>query len=331
MKTFDRYSLEIKPSHFRSTFPKSSVHTSLPELKIREYPSKLHKTKKVVQNDIIVDAETGENLSLTVARWNCREGRVNMDSKSIIATGTGKLDVSSRAMNNAQFLSTISSPISDNTLVRKYIENGPLNIMYHVNWDSKTNTLLMDTPEGVKTVAEMTSPSNKDKELILALASVDISSADLDDPLENLSFDTNVNTFSSETATLRDQKAWKQMQSKIFNDLFTMAFQLERNKFLTHEKRTKGGLEEVRENCKLLAKLKVRHLRDLVHAIDDESLKEKKREEAELACAGKAKKLSLIRKAHDAEREKARNYIETMQNDAEVIFIRKLSELEYLW
>jgi hypothetical protein len=328
MKTFDRYSLEIKPSHFRSTFPKSSVHTNLPELKTREHPSKLHKAKKVKQNDFIVDAETGENLSLTVARWNCREGRVNMDSKSIIATGTGKLDVSSRAMNNSQFL-PISSPISDNTLVRKYKENGPLNIMYHVNWDSKTNTLLMDTPEGAKIVAEMTSPSNKNKEL--SLLSVDISTADLDDPLENLSFDTNANTFSSETATLRDQSAWKQMQSKIFNDLFTMASQLERNKFLTHEKRSKGGLEEVRDNCKLLAKLKVRHLRDLVHAIDDESLKEKKREEAELACAGKPKKLNLIRKAHEAEREKARNYIETMQNDAEVIFIRKLSALEYLW
>ena len=325
MKTYDRYSLEIKPSHFRSTFPKSSVHTNLPELKIRD---QLHnKTKKVLQNEIIVDAETGEKLSLTVARWNCREGRVNMDSKSIIATGTGKLDISSKTTNNAQFPS-ISPSISDNNLVQKYKENGPLNIMYHVNWDPKTNTLLMDTTEGVQTVAAMTTPStNKD----LPVVSVDVFSSDLEDPLENLSFDTNANIFSSDTASLRDQSAWKQMQSKIFNDLFTMASQLERNKFLTHEKRSKGGLEEVRDNCKLLAKLKVRHLRDLVHAIDDESLKEKKREEIELACAGKPKKLSLVRKAHDAEREKARNYIETMQNDAEVIFIRKLSELEYLW
>jgi len=323
MKNNDRYSIEIKPSHFRSTFPKSSVHTSLPELKIfRENRSKLHKAKGLLQNDI-VDAETGENISLTVARWNCREGRVNMDSKSIIATGTGKLDISSKVQNNVQPL-TISSSISDNILVQKYKDNGPLNIMYHVDWDPKTNKLL-DKAEAVKTVTTISSPINK------ALLPDDVLSLDIDEPLDNFSFDTNANTFSSETATLRDQSAWKQMQSKIFNDLFAMASQLERNKFLTHEKRSKGGLNEVRENCKLLAKLKVRHLRDLVHAIDDESLKEKKREEVELACAGKPKKLSLVRKAHEVEREKARIYIETMQNDAEVIFIRKLSELEYLW
>jgi len=327
MKINDRYSIEIKPSHFRSTFPKSSVHTSLPELKIaKENPSKLNnKAKTLLRNDI-VDAESGENLSLTFARWNCREGRVNMDSKSIIATGTGKLDISSKAENNNMQSSSILSQISDNILVRRFKENGPLNIMYHVNWDPKTNKLV-DKPELAVTVTATAtnSPVNK------VTLPVDVLPSDLDDPLENLTFDTNENIFSSETATLRDQSAWKQMQSKIFNDLFTMASQLERNKFLTHEKRSKGGMKEVRDNCKLMAKLKVRHLRDLVHAIDDESLKEKKREEVELSCAGKPKKLSLAIKAHELEREKARIYIETMQNDAEVIFIRKLSELGYLW
>jgi hypothetical protein len=321
-----RYSIEIKNSHFRSTFPKSSVHTSLPELKIvKENHSKLkNKTKTLLRNEII-DAESGENLSLTVARWNCREGRVNMDSKSIIATGTGKLDISSRVKKDNVQSSSISSSLSDNILVQRYKDNGPLNIMYHVNWDPKTNKLVeKELFETVSAIAA-TSPVNNE------IFPVDIFPSDLNDPLENLSFDTNANTFSSEMATLRDQSAWKQMQSKIFNDLFAMASQLERNKFLTHEKRSKGGLNEVRSNCKLLAKLKVRHLRDLVHAIDDESLKEKKREEVEMACAGKPKKLGLAVKAHEVEREKARIYIETMQNDAEVIFIRKLSELGYLW
>ena len=110
-----------------------------------------------------------------------------------------------------------------------------------------------------------------------------------------------------------------------------MASQLERNKLLTNEKYVRGGLGEVKTNCLSLSRLKVTYLRDIMQAIEDEKLKEKNRTELETLSADKPKKLKALRILHNQEREKAKLYIEALQTDSEVVFIRKLSDLGYLW
>lgn len=309
-----------KPKHFRATFPKSSLHSGLPELKLNK-PSAPNKNKLKLNFRNIIDSETGETISLTNARWNCKEGRVNMDSKAIIATGTGKLLISanhSPSSDRKARNSTVS--ISGNELVSRYLNTGPINNMYNINWDAKSNRLLDEENSPPKLISSSTTIENDD----------DSVSTELQDT-NNISISTSRNILLSEDSPLRDQTKWKYLQTKIFNDLFDMASKLERNKFLTNEKKLKGGLEEVQSNCRTLAKLKVRYLRDLMQAVHDEAEKEEKRKEIELNSADNPKKLKAIKKTHDAEREKAKIYIETMQNDSEVVFIRRLSELGYLW
>lgn len=45
----------------------------------------------------LVDAETGEPIELLKVRWNVKEGRLNLDTATILAMGTGRLDIKSRA------------------------------------------------------------------------------------------------------------------------------------------------------------------------------------------------------------------------------------------
>lgn len=47
--------------------------------------------------DSIIDAETGEILEFSKAKWNVGEGRVNLSTSNILAMGTGKLDIKARA------------------------------------------------------------------------------------------------------------------------------------------------------------------------------------------------------------------------------------------
>ena len=86
----------------------------------------------------MIDAETGEPIRLTKAKWNGREGRVNLDYQSILTTGTGalsikeddKLMLSTRAKHNTQ--------CDSHPLVSKFLEDGPLTPIFHTRWNPRT-------------------------------------------------------------------------------------------------------------------------------------------------------------------------------------------------
>ena len=48
----------------------------------------------------LIDAETNEPLELSRATWNVREGRINLNAKTILDMGTGKLDIKNRVLND---------------------------------------------------------------------------------------------------------------------------------------------------------------------------------------------------------------------------------------
>lgn len=68
------------------------------------------------------------------------------------------------------------------------------------------------------------------------------------------------------------------MEEKTFQELFAMAEQLETNKSLTGEGRTKGGMNEVKKTCRQLARWRVKAMKDVVQAVDDEKRRDAERE-----------------------------------------------------
>jgi hypothetical protein len=44
----------------------------------------------------LIDAETGKPISVTKASWNAQEGRIDLDTSTILAMGTGRLDIKAR-------------------------------------------------------------------------------------------------------------------------------------------------------------------------------------------------------------------------------------------
>lgn len=100
------------------------------------------------ETSIIRDSGTGEELKFTASKWSSREGRVNLDSKSIIAVGTGRLDIAHNlvCLNNED-LSLHSSEFDSPTrrerhsLVQQFLKRGPLIPMFHRDWDPKTDSV----------------------------------------------------------------------------------------------------------------------------------------------------------------------------------------------
>jgi hypothetical protein len=90
----------------------------------------------------IIDAETGESLTFTTSTWNGIEGKVNLSSETILNRGTGKIDVL-----KADIPVPISSTSTDsNPLVAYFMENGPLNVRMHKDWDPKSGKVVKLPP-----------------------------------------------------------------------------------------------------------------------------------------------------------------------------------------
>lgn len=112
-------------------------------------------------NECIRDAETGQPLKLTKAKWNKKEGRVNLDYRSIILMGTGAMSIAQKAISRGDgmhqgqglLLDTNDDDNYDDDMVgdhdsddqkedhplfRKFIMEGPLNPMAHQRWNPKT-------------------------------------------------------------------------------------------------------------------------------------------------------------------------------------------------
>ena len=103
--------------------------------------------------DELIDAETGQPIKLYNARWNAVEGRLNLDSKTILAMGTGMLNISNKAHEDKlpPIAPSSSSPKRQQTpqlmnaspegaarrhpLLTQYLLEGPVNPRFHRYWN----------------------------------------------------------------------------------------------------------------------------------------------------------------------------------------------------
>eukprot|EP01032_Pedospumella_encystans_P015915 gene15915-18178_t len=132
---------------------------------------------------------------------------------------------------------------------------------------------------------------------------------------------------------LSNKRTWQATEEKYFQELFALGWQYENNKSLTKEQRGKGGLAEVRQTARAIARLKVKGMLELVQAYADEKLRDEKRMELESdnTHPNKVKYLAELMKLHEEERKKSRRYLHALEHDNEVMLIRKLSDTGWLW
>lgn len=115
-------------------------------------PEDDHRVKKPADTPdfpMMVDAETGEPLKYTRAKWNAKEGRLSLTARTILDMGTGKLDIKNRTMNNfdngtnnvSSNIVASTSNVKRNPIIEEFLNHGPLTPMYHIHWNSLTNTV----------------------------------------------------------------------------------------------------------------------------------------------------------------------------------------------
>ena len=89
--------------------------------------------------EIVYDAETNAPISFTKSVWTSKEGRLNMDARTILGMGTGKLDISKTN-------ESVSSIEKKNDLVQLFHSKGPLVPIFHKKWSAKTGDVDYDGP-----------------------------------------------------------------------------------------------------------------------------------------------------------------------------------------
>ncbi len=101
------------------------------------------KRESFSKDEEFIDAETGEPLQLTKAKWTAKEGRLSLNAKTILNMGTGQLDLNVRsAQKNTRpdyNTMTISTESTVHPLVAKFLNEGPQTAVLHQNWNPRTN------------------------------------------------------------------------------------------------------------------------------------------------------------------------------------------------
>ena len=129
-----------------------------------------------------------------------------------------------------------------------------------------------------------------------------------------------------------NEVTWKALEDRYYFEIRDEALQYEANKIWTKEKSIKGGVGGMDIACRAYANWKMRSMKFIVQASDDEE----KKEIARLALEddyeiNKPERLLSQVKVHNEERHRHRTYIKTFKYDLEIVALRKLNELGLVW
>lgn len=332
--------------------------------------------ESTILKEEIKDAETGESLSFTKAKWTAKEGRLSLNAKVILAMGTGKLDIITSSQHSDRGVKINETHEQErcptataHPLIQEFLTKGPLTPYMHKNWDPRRDRV------------RSSSNTNDDSILDELLSDDDDDDDDENDenngddypsqhrsthrsllplPPPNMSSSSSIpngetneaTSYTLASSTLKDSTRrssrretqggglillddnddpWRRLLLKSFQELLTVVEEMEKNKVLTKEEPRPGGKKAVRTLCWQLAKLKVKQRQELAKALEDEQDRESKRLQAERENWDNANVLRELRKANRAARKKGQIYLEHLQRDQEVIFMRKMKDFELLW
>lgn len=162
----------------------------------------------------------------------------------------------------------------------------------------------------------------------------------VEDPLQRdpPTGDDNKSNAGSAVSILSDaldpdnEVSWKALEDRYYYEIRDAALDYEANKLWTKETPMKGGVGGMDIAIRAYANWKMRSIKFIVQAIDDEEKKEVARLalEDELEINKPERLLDQV-KIHNEERHKHRTYIKTFKYDMEIVALRKLNELGLVW
>lgn len=144
----------LEYEHFIHPFRPSSKVTNAcgTPLEKRASSNKAKTRANVEKDETVIDAETGKPIKLTKSVWTGREGRLDINGKTVLAMGTGVLDILSKDRSPGAFKEQHKNmqknnergETKKNDLVEMFHERGPLKIIFHKYWDPKTGEINED-------------------------------------------------------------------------------------------------------------------------------------------------------------------------------------------
>lgn len=232
----------------------------------------------------IKDAETGESLSFTKAKWTAKEGRLSLNAKVILAMGTGKLDIitSSQSSDRSKTNKTHEQERchTAHPLIQEFLTKGPLTPYMHKDWDPRRDRVRSSSNTNDDSVLdELLSDDDEENDdypsrnrsthrSLLPLPPPNVSSSSSipnGDMHDATSYTLASSTLKDPTRRSSQRETqglivlddnddpWRRLLLKSFQELLTIVEEMEKNKFLTKEEPRPGGKKAVRTLCWQLA------------------------------------------------------------------------------
>lgn len=260
---------------------KALIRENEPQISLDSLPKVSVLSNNNSSNEIssLTDAETGESLSLTKSRWTPKEGRLSLTARTIIDTGTGRLDIKQKQPSYTLTADPTpqAEPSRMNSLVENFLLSGPLTPMYHTNWNKLTNEINYAQDEHAtgpyqfpsvqmselsidskdfstslftKNTGGVQVETDADKSVTRSVISM-MSRSHHASPVRVLQPAIKVEIPSN--IALSNAAAWEALQQKLYCDLYVLAEKMEKNKSLTREDPFPGGWRGLRRACRNLA------------------------------------------------------------------------------
>lgn len=222
------------------------------------------------------DAETGEIINYTRARWSSQEGRLELNAQTIVDMGTGRLDLKERNTNKNTARRYQKGHI-DHPLVSQFIDQGPLTPIMHKYWNPRTNEVDYNLSDNnnLQSLSWATSTVDTNDNSSSGMNNLNSESLDLStiSPMNNrsdmlsvprsvaspsastqlTSMNPGKSTFLPPNISLGSTMNWNILLEQTFTELYSIAEKIEITKSLTLETKTFGGLKEVQKICRNLA------------------------------------------------------------------------------
>ena len=153
-----------------------------------------------------------------------------------------------------------------------------------------------------------------------------------ENPLDKDKRDESTISIMSDALDPNNEITWRALEDSYYYEIREEALQYEANKIWTKEKPVKGGVGGMDIAVRAYANWKMRSMKFIVQASDEEEKRESARVSLEDELeTNKPERLLAQAKLHNAERHTHRTYINTFKYDLEIVALKKLNDLGLVW
>jgi len=301
----------------------------------------------------IVDAETGEPISIVPTKWDPIKGAIVIDT--ILSEKCSDVASEHSTISNASLSeSSLSTTERRNPLFEEFMKHGPRGSIRSADTLSRSHKSHLTLSSHRSHSSPHHYGSNR------SVSQGDISpfhSEDLDSNMtamssprsestererERESHDRRENERERERSSLTSidsilstekdlSRAERKLRRIYYKELLSLSSALVTdNRWKTFDAHFPSSTQ-FRAACKRIATLRAKHVTYLTRQVRDEEEKEREREKKEREVRSLPSRLIVLKNKHRDERERFRFYIQQVRHQNEVVLMTKMREEGFLW